>query len=87
MPLLLTEEDVAKAITQEDVIDAVEDGFRQHGFGLAQTTPRREVRIRNRDLPHADPRMVRVAQGLAFLEQSGIVLIQHGLNSLTMALS
>jgi len=77
MPLLIREEDVTKALSLSDVIEAVEDGFRQHGLGLAQTRPRREVRIRGRELPHADPRMVRVAQGLAFLEQSGIVLIDH----------
>lgn len=80
MPLLLREEDVARAVSLRDVIEAVEDGFRQHGLGLAQTTPRREVRIRRKELPHADPRMVYLSQGLAFLEQSGVVGIQHTLN-------
>ncbi len=80
MTLLLREEDVTRAISPRDVIEAVEDGFRQHGLGLAQTTPRREVRIRRKELPHADPRMVYVSQGLAFLEQSGVVGIQHALN-------
>jgi alanine dehydrogenase len=77
MPLLLTEEDVAKAVTPLDIIEAVEDGFRQHGLGLAQTQPRREVRIRGKELPHADPRMVRIAQGLAFLEQSAVAVTHH----------
>lgn len=77
MPLLLREEDVTKALSLMDVIAAVEDGFRQHGLGLAQTLPRREARIRGKELPHADPRMVRVAQGLAFLEESGVVVIDH----------
>lgn len=77
MPLLLQEQDIAKALSLKDVIDAVEDGFRQHGLGLAQTKPRREVRIRGKELAHADPRMVRVAQGLAFLEQSGVVVVDH----------
>ena len=77
MPLLIKEEDVAKALSLRDVIEAMEDGFRQHGVGMAQTRPRREVRIRGKELPHADPRMARVAQGLAFLEQSGVVVIDH----------
>ena len=77
MPLLIREEDVSKALSLMDVIEAVEDGFRQHGLGLAQTKPRREVRIRGKELRHADPRMVRVAQGLAFLEESGVVVIDH----------
>ncbi len=68
---------MAKALGLKDAIDGVEDGFRQHGLGLAQTRPRREVRIRGKDLPHADPRMVRVAQGLALLEESGVVVVDH----------
>src|SRR5208282_5323623 len=55
----------------------VEDGFRQYGLNLAQTQPRREIRIRNKDLPHSDPRMVRIGQGLAFLEESSIALVNH----------
>lgn len=77
MTLLIREKDVTRVLSLRDLIEAVEDGFRQHGLGLAQTRPRREVRIRRKELPHADPRMVRVAQGLAFLEQSGVVLIDH----------
>lgn len=77
MPLLIREKDVTKALSLSDMIKAVEDGFRQHGLGLAQTLPRREVRIRGKELPHAHPRMVRVAQGLAFLEKSEIVVIDH----------
>jgi ornithine cyclodeaminase/alanine dehydrogenase-like protein (mu-crystallin family) len=74
MTLLIREEEVLRAVTPMQIIQAVEDGFRQHGLGLAQTHPRREVRIRNKDLPHADPRMVRIGQGLAFVEESGIAL-------------
>ena len=77
MPILIREQDVRQAVSPQDIIDAVEDGFRQHGLGLAQTKPRREVRIRNKHLPHAHPDMVRVAQGLAFLEQSGVMIIDH----------
>jgi alanine dehydrogenase len=78
--LLVREKDLAGNLTMKDVLDAVEDGFRQHGLGLAQTVPRREVRIRDKELPHADARMTYVSQGLAFLEQSHVVEIQHGLN-------
>ena len=77
MPLLIKEEDVTRCLSLSDVVEALEDGFRQHGLGLAQTRPRREVRIRGKELPHAHPRMVRIAQGLAFLEQSGVVVIDH----------
>ena len=77
MPLLIREEDVAKAVSLRDFVEAAEDGFRQYGMNLAQTQPRREVRIRNKDLLHADPRMVRIGQGLAFLEQSEIAVANH----------
>ncbi|MDH5266056.1 MAG: hypothetical protein OEW62_00105 [Candidatus Bathyarchaeota archaeon] len=77
MTLLIREKDVMRVFSPKDMIEAVEDGFRQHGLGLAQTRPRREVRIRGKELRHADPRIVRVAQGLAFLEESGVVVIDH----------
>ena len=80
MTLFLTEKDVADAIKPIEVIDAVEDGFRQQGLGLTQTLPRREVRILKRELPHADVRMTFISQGLAFLEQSNVVEVQHVLN-------
>ncbi len=77
MPLLIREEEVTRAVSLKDIVEAVEDGFRQYGLNLAQTQPRREVRIRNKDLPHSDPRMVRIGQGLAFLEQSKIAVVNH----------
>ena len=77
MPLLIQEEDVIKSLSPGDVVKELEEAFKQHGLGLAQTLPRREVRIRGKELPHADPRMVRIAQGLAFLEESGVVVIDH----------
>jgi alanine dehydrogenase len=80
LTLLLSEKDVALAVKLVDVIDGVEDGFRQYGLGLAQTLPRREVRILRKELPHADVRMTFVSQGLAFLEQSQVVAVQHVLN-------
>ena len=77
MPLLIDEEDVRRSLAPAELIVALEDAFKQHGLGMAQTLPRREVRIRGKQLPHADPRMVRIAQGLAFLETSGVVVIDH----------
>lgn len=77
MPLLIEEKDVTRSISLSEVVKGLEDAFRQHGLGLAQTLPRREVRIRGKELPHADPQMVRIAQGLAFLEESGVVVIDH----------
>jgi alanine dehydrogenase len=77
MTLLIEEEDVTRSLSPGDVVEELEDAFRQHGLGLAQTLPRREVRIRGKELPHADPRMVRIAQGLAFLEESGVVVLDH----------
>jgi alanine dehydrogenase len=78
--LLIREQDLSGRLTLGDVLASVEDAFRQHGLGLAQTLPRREVRIRNKGLPHADAGMTFVSQGLAFLEQSQVVEIQHSLN-------
>ena len=80
MTLLLTDKDVTQAVKPIDIIEGVEEGFRQYGLSLAQTLPRREVRILRKELPHADVRMTFVSQGLAFLEQSQVVAIQHVLN-------
>lgn len=77
MSLLIKEEEVTKAISYGDLVEAMEDMYKKHGLGLAETFPRREVRIRGKDLPHADPRMVRVAQCLAYMEQPGVVLLHH----------
>jgi alanine dehydrogenase len=76
MTLLITEDDVAKCVTPMDVIEAEEEGFRQLGLGLAETLPRREIRIRDKELPHADPRQTKVAQGIAFLEESHVLILQ-----------
>jgi ornithine cyclodeaminase/alanine dehydrogenase-like protein (mu-crystallin family) len=77
MPILLREEDISNVLSLKDVVEAVEDGFRQYGLDLAQTKQRREVRIKGKELRHADPRMVRISQGLAFLEESGVVVLHH----------
>ena len=77
MTLLLSEADVENLLDLNDSIEAVESGFLHHGLGRAQSKPRREVRIRGKELPHADPRMVRIAQGLAFSDQLGVGILHH----------
>ena len=77
MTLLINEDEVDKLITLEDCIESVESGFRQQGLGLTQSKPRREVRISGKDLPHADPRMVRIAQGLAYSDEINAAVLHH----------
>ena len=78
MVLLIRDEDVKKAdLTPEEVIGAVEDAYKQDGMGLAQDTPRREVRTKGKDLPHIAPGTESIGQGLAFLERSKVVVVSH----------
>ncbi len=76
--LLIRDVDVKQAeISVEEVIAAVEDAYRQDGLGHAQDTPRREVRVKGKDLPHIAPGTESVGQGLSFLEDSKVVVISH----------
>lgn len=77
MTLLIDDEDVKKAVTPEDVIDAVEDAYRQHGLGKAQDMPRREVRMKGLNLPHLATGTTSVGQGLSYLGEQNIVVISH----------
>jgi len=77
MTLLINDADLTGVLSHDDVITAVEDGFRQLGSGVGETLPRREIRIREKDLAHADPRMTVVGQGLAYLGQSGVVVLNQ----------
>jgi len=78
MVLLIGEEDIRKAnITPEETIEAVENAYHQDGLGLAQDTPRREVRIKGKNLPHISPGTQSIGQGLAYLEESKILIISH----------
>ena len=53
MVLLISDEDLAKVeITPAEYVKAVEDGYRQDGLGLVQDTPREEVKIKGKHLPH-----------------------------------
>jgi ornithine cyclodeaminase/alanine dehydrogenase-like protein (mu-crystallin family) len=78
MTLLIRDEDVREAVTPEDVIEAVENVYRQHGLGKVQDTPRREVRMKGKGLPHLAPGTTSVGQGLCFLEEQNKVIISHG---------
>jgi len=76
MVLLIGDEDISKVkFSPEEVIEAVESAYRQDGLGLAQDTPRREVRIKGRDLPHIAPGTTSVGDGLAYLEETGVVVL------------
>lgn len=78
MVLLIREEDINKAsFTAEEAIAAVEDAYRQDGLGLAQDTPRREVKTKGKDLPHIAPGTEGLGQGLAYLEESKVLIISH----------
>lgn len=78
MVLLISSEDLRKArLTAEETIAAVEDAYLQDGKGLAQDTPRREVRTKGKDLPHIAPGTESVGQGLAYLEGSNVLVISH----------
>jgi ornithine cyclodeaminase/alanine dehydrogenase-like protein (mu-crystallin family) len=78
MVLLIGDDDVKKVdLTPEEVIGAIEDAYRQDGMGFAQDTPRREVRIKGKDLPHIAPGTESIGQGLTFLEKSKVVVISH----------
>jgi ornithine cyclodeaminase/alanine dehydrogenase-like protein (mu-crystallin family) len=78
MVLLIKEEDIEKAnISPEEVIDAVEDAYLQDGNNLAHDTPRREIKISGKDLPHVAPGTQSIGQGLSYLEGSRVLAIIH----------
>ncbi len=78
MVLLISEEDIGKVeFAPEEVIEAVESAYRQDGLGLAHDTPRRELRIKGRDLPHIAPGTTSVGDGMALLEETGIFVISQ----------
>ncbi len=78
MVLLISDEDIAKIeVTPEEVIAAVEGVYSQDGRGLAYDTPRHEARIKGKDLPHIAPGTTSVGQGMAYLEETGVVVLSH----------
>ncbi len=79
MVLLITEKDIVQVvITPEDVIAAVESCYHQDGMGLAQDTPRDEVKVKGKDLPHIAPGTTSVGLGAAYLEESGALIVSLG---------
>jgi len=78
MVLLISDEDIAKIeFPPEAVIEAVESVYSQDGRGLAYDTPRQEARIKGKDLPHIAPGTTSVGQGMAYLEETGVVVLAH----------
>jgi ornithine cyclodeaminase/alanine dehydrogenase-like protein (mu-crystallin family) len=78
MVLLISDKDIkAVEITPKEVIEAVEDVYRQDGMGLAFETPRLEIQIKGRHLPHIAPGTTSVGQGMVYLEASSAFIISH----------
>jgi ornithine cyclodeaminase/alanine dehydrogenase-like protein (mu-crystallin family) len=80
MVFLIRDSDVAQLeLTPSDVIEAVEDAYRQDGQGKAEDTPRLEIKIKGKHLPHIAPGVTSVGQGMAHLEGSGVFVITHSI--------
>lgn len=76
MVLLIDDSDISQLdITPEEVIDVVEDCYRQDGLSMAFDTPRMEIRVKGKDLPHIAPGTTSVGQGIAYLEGSGVLVV------------
>ena len=78
MVLLIDQKDITKIrMTPKEVIDAVEQAYKQDGFGLAEETPRLEIQIKGKNLPHIAPGTTSVGQGMVYLEESNIFIISY----------
>lgn len=78
MVLLIDPTDIAQIkLTPRDVIEAVESAYRQDGLGKAEETPRFEIKIKGKHLPHIAPGTTSVGQGMAYLEESKVFIISH----------
>ena len=78
MVLLIDDKDINQIeFTPEEIIQVVEDCYRQDGMGQAQDTPRMEIKIKGKDLPHIAPGTTSIGQGMAYLERSGILVISQ----------
>jgi len=78
MVLLIRDEDIARVeFTPGEVIEAVESVYSQDGRGLAQDTPRQEIRLRGKDLPHIAPGTTSIGLGAAYLEETGIAVVSQ----------
>jgi ornithine cyclodeaminase/alanine dehydrogenase-like protein (mu-crystallin family) len=78
MVLLISDRDIAQAqLGPAEVIEAVEDAYRQDGKGLAEETPRLEIKIKGKHLPHIAPGTTSVGQGMAYLEGSKVFVLSY----------
>jgi ornithine cyclodeaminase/alanine dehydrogenase-like protein (mu-crystallin family) len=78
MVLLIDQNDINQIeLTPRDVIDAVESAYRQDGLGLAEETPRLEIQIKGKHLPHIAPGTTSVGQGMAYLEESKVFIVSY----------
>ncbi len=78
MVLLIREKDIQSVgLSAEEVIHAVEKAYSQDGKGLAHETPRLEIKIKGRDLPHIAPGTTSIGQGMAYLEEDKAFVISH----------
>jgi ornithine cyclodeaminase/alanine dehydrogenase-like protein (mu-crystallin family) len=78
MVFLIEESDIAQIeLAPAEVIAAVESAYRQDGLGQAEETPRLEIKIKGKHLPHIAPGTTSVGQGIAYLEGSKIFVVSH----------
>ena len=78
MVLLINQSDIAQIeLTPQEVIEVVESAYRQDGLGLAEETPRLEIQIKGKHLPHIAPGTTSVGQGMAYLEESKVFIISY----------
>ena len=78
MVLLIDQNDINQIeLTPRDVIDVVESAYMQDGKGLAEETPRLEIQIKGKHLPHIAPGTTSVGQGMAYLEESKVFILSY----------
>jgi len=78
MVLLIRDKDInAVNIKPEEVIEAVENAYKQKSNDHAFEIPRIEIRIKGRHLPHIAPGTTSVGHGMAYLEYSKAIVISH----------
>jgi ornithine cyclodeaminase/alanine dehydrogenase-like protein (mu-crystallin family) len=78
MVLLIGPEEISKIeLKPLEVIAAVEDAYRQEGYGLAEETPRLEIKISGKDLPHISPGTTSVGHGMAYLKDSKVFVTSY----------
>ncbi len=78
MVLLIEPSDISQIeLTPLEVIEAVESAYKQDGLGIAEETPRLEIKIKGKDLPHIAPGTTSVGHGMAYLEESNVFVTSY----------